>query len=121
MKRKMLMSERLAHWISHFCRVPAGLRKGDRVILFKEQIKLLEQIYDAPEFDPAKLNGVKGEMAIYLGLVHLAGPMMGKEFGDVFYADIDTLWDAASPELQSLLQRQGKRRSVSVDQGPQAA
>jgi hypothetical protein len=47
--------------------------------------------------------------------------MMGKEFGDVFYADIDTLWDAASPELQSLLQRQGKRLSIPVDEGPQAA
>ena len=121
MKRKMLMSDRLIHWVQHFCRVPAGLRKGDRVILFEEQIKMIREIYDAPEFDPAKLHGVKGELALYLALAHLAGPMMGKQFRDVFYADIDALWSAASPELQSLLQRQGKRLSVPVDEGPQAA
>jgi hypothetical protein len=117
----MLMSERLIHWIQYFCRVPAGLRKGDRVILFEEQIKLIRQIYDAPEFEPAKLNGVKGEVALYLALAHLAGPMIGKQFGDVYFADIDALWSAASPELQKVLERRGDRLCVVTDEGPRAA
>jgi hypothetical protein len=93
------------------------------VLLTEEQIKVIDQIYDAPSgaYDPLRLNGVKGELAIYLALAHLAGPMIGKQFGDVFYADIDTLWDAASPELQKILERRGDRLSVVTDEGPQAA
>jgi hypothetical protein len=115
------MSERIAMWIQHFCRVPAGLRKGDRVILFEEHIKTIREIYDAPGYDPSKLIGMRGELALYLALVHLAGPMLGKQFDGVFPADIDTLWDATSPELQALLQQQGKRLTAPVDEGPQAA
>jgi hypothetical protein len=125
MKRKMLMSDRNVAWIEHFCRRPSGLRKGDRVLLTEEQFKQIEQVYDTPTgaYDPVKLklNGVKGELALSLALAHLAGPLMGKQFGDVFFADIDTLWEAASPELQQLLQRQAKRLFVPVDEGPQAA
>jgi hypothetical protein len=120
--RKMLMSDRLRQWIEMFCCVPSGLRRGERVILFQEQTKLLRQIYDAPAFDPVKLNGVKGEMALYLGLAHLAGPMIVKQFGDVYFADVDALWAAASPTLQKVLRRDGDRLCVVTDdEGPRAA
>ena len=64
------MSDRLVHWIEHFCRRPTGLRKGDRVLLAEEQFEQIEENLQRPG-----ICSQKGSTA-----ERRAG-MMGREFG----------------------------------------
>jgi hypothetical protein len=120
------MSDRLVHWIEHFCRGPTGLRKGDRVLLAEEQFEQIEEIYyNVPEYTRV---ATRGELGAYLMLAHIAGPMQGKPIGTVRGVtgdDCEMIWDAASPELQKYLSREGGRITFTgkplSDDGPRAA
>ncbi|WP_271597114.1 hypothetical protein [Bradyrhizobium sp. CCBAU 45384] len=101
----MLMSERLARWISHFCRIPGGVRKGDRVDLTDEQKQLLRTIYDGP----MKEQVVQGDVAAYLALATICGPATGECYVR-FAVDDATMWEAASPELRGVIGRDAKGR-----------
>jgi hypothetical protein len=123
MKKKMLMSDRLVHWIEHFCRRPSGLRKGDRVVLSEDQFERIEKIYDAPVRAEVIIGG---KLAAYLALAHLAGPAYGEQFPQ-FEVDSETMWEAASSELQQFLTYDRERHRISFmgkpisDEGPRAA
>jgi hypothetical protein len=112
----MKMSDRLIHWIEHFCRKPSGLRKGDRVLLSEDMFERIEKIYHAPVRAEVIVGG---ELAAYLALAHMAGPAYGEEYPK-FEVEADTMWDAASPELQRRLSRDGDRiigKPVKPDEG----
>ncbi|MDT4739254.1 hypothetical protein [Bradyrhizobium sp. WYCCWR 12699] len=99
------MSEQLIRWIVHFCRVPSGVRKGDRVELTDEQKELLKVIYDGS----TKEHVVRDTLAAYLALATMCGPATGNSYVR-FAADDLLMWEAASPELRGILVRDAKGR-----------
>ncbi|MDA9521474.1 hypothetical protein XI06_14215 [Bradyrhizobium sp. CCBAU 11434] len=101
----MPLSEQLSRWIGHFCRVPNGVRKGDRVDLLDEQKQLIKAIYDGLAME----HVVQGDLASYLALAAMCGPAKGYPHVR-FVVDDSLIWAAASPELQSIIGRDAQGR-----------
>jgi hypothetical protein len=71
-------------WIEEYCIVPAGPRKGDRVLLTPEQRATVHWCYDSP-YGVRHASDIGQPLAAYLVLLHVAG----------------IEHDAAMPELQT--------------------
>ena len=73
-----------------------------------EQKQAIRQIYDAPN-GPVCSETVHGELAAYLALLHIAGPMAQGVFYPDSEVDTFTAWNAAPPHLREYLRREGSR------------
>ena len=68
-KKMMTPGQKAARWIETFCIYPNGFNKGQFVVLTTEQRETVLRVFDsddAPE--------VRGPLAAYLALFHVAGP-----------------------------------------------
>ena len=97
--------KRAANWIENFCVVPAGLSKGQLVVLSVEQKEILCRIFDSGE--------APGEISVplssYLALLIVAGPRALAErlTGTGLNADVFTTWAATGPHLKSVVRIDG--------------
>ena len=98
-------SQKVRHWIEHFCVVPHGVNKGQHAVLTIEQKQTLRRIFDTDE-SPGEITA---PLASYLALVVVAGPRASAErlTGLELDADIFTTWAATGPDLKSVLKPNG--------------
>jgi hypothetical protein len=101
----MTPGQKAARWIETFCIYPNGFNKGQFVVLTTEQRETVLRVFDsddAPE--------VRGPLAAYLALFHVAGPRdLAAHVSQIpINADFFSVWNATGPDLKSFLKPDGK-------------
>lgn len=96
--------QKAARWIETFCIYPNGFNKGQFVVLTTEQRETVLRVFDsddAPE--------VRGPLAAYLALFHVAGPRdLAAHVSQIpINADFFSVWNATGPDLKSVLKPDG--------------
>ena len=102
----MTPGQKAARWIETFCIYPNGFNKGQFVVLTTEQRETVLRVFDsddAPE--------VRGPLAAYLALFHVAGPrdLAAHVSALPLRADSFTAWNAVGPALRAVVKRDGER------------
>jgi hypothetical protein len=96
-------------WIEFHCRIPFGPDRGQRVRLTDKEKFTVRQIYDREAKDLNFRSLLQdGNLAAYIVLLHLCGPMaLGNDPPEV-EADPWTVWHSAGVTLHRFLQREGE-------------
>ena len=105
-KKFKTRSDESISWIEFHCRIPFGPDRGQRVRLTDEEKITVRQIYDCEQQQDAK--SVTGNLAAYIVLLHLCGPMALGNDPPMVEADPRTVWHSAGLTLHPELKREGE-------------